>query len=324
MGVQILATGSYVPDRVVSNEEVARSVGCEPDWILQRSGIVERRHAPPDMASSGMATLAARRCLAAAQCPPDEVDLLLVATSTPDVLCPATANIVQRELGLRCGAVDLMAACSGFVYALVTAMQYVANGCARRALVVGVDTMSRVLNPKDQYTYPLFGDGAGAVLVGAGSPEQGLASYTLGSDGSGEEMLTLRMSGSRMPACHEGVEQGLQYLEMDGRAVFRWAVELLHEQVPAVLARASLALPELDLIVLHQANLRILQAVAQKLDMPMEKFFVNLGRYGNTTAGTVPIALDEAYQQGRIRRGSKLLLAGFGAGLAWGVAVVRW
>jgi 3-oxoacyl-[acyl-carrier-protein] synthase-3 len=237
---------------------------------------------------------------------------------------PATACLVQDQLGIRAPAVDLQAACAGFMYALVTGAQFVATGCSKLALVIGADCNSRILNPKDHRTYPLFGDGAGAVLLAAGTAEQGLVSYVLGSDGSGGDLLCRRMGGSRMPFNQAGLDNDSQYLQMDGQAVFKWAVRLLDESITAVLEESKLAPGDVDLVVLHQANVRIVYAATDVLGIDRKKVFLNLDRYGNTSAGSVPLALDEAYQQGRIRRGSHILVSGFGAGLAWGTALLRW
>jgi 3-oxoacyl-[acyl-carrier-protein] synthase-3 len=323
-GIQIVATGSYVPECVVTNEELHARFGFDPSWIVQRTGIRERRHAPPEMATSDLAVRAARQCLERAGANPSEVDLVLVGTFTPDMSFPATACLVQDQLGIRAPAVDLQAACAGFMYALVIGAQFVATGCSKLALIIGADCNSRILNPKDQRTYPLFGDGAGAVLLAAGSAEQGLVSYVLGSDGSGGDLLCRRMGGSRTPFTQAGLDNDGQYLHMDGQAVFKWAVRLLDESITAVLEQAKLAPSDIDLVVLHQANVRIVYAATDVLGIDRKKVFLNLDRYGNTSAGSVPLALDEAYQQGRIRRGDRILISGFGAGLTWGTAVLRW
>lgn len=324
LGVEVLSTGSYVPDQIVDNAELAATLGFDADWIWQRTGIRQRRQCPPEMASSDMAIEAGRRCLERAGCSTDEVDLLLVATSTPDVGAVSTACLVQDALGLTAPAVDLVNACAGFVYALVTGMQYVATGCSRRALVVGVDTMSRVLNPLDQRTYPLFGDGAGAVLLGPGRADQGLVAYTLGSDGSGAELLIRRMGGSRFPPSLALMEHNEHYLDMDGRAVFKWAIKLFGHMIPPLMDYAAMTIDQIDLWVLHQANLRIIEHVAQDLGIDRDRCVVNLDRYGNTTAGSIPLALDEVVAQGRVARGQHLVLSGFGAGLSWGTCVLRW
>ena len=323
-GVQILATGSYVPEPVVTNEDLHARLGFDPSWIVQRTGIRERRHAPPEMATSDLALRASRQCIERAGVKADDIDLVLVGTFTPDMSFPATACIVQDQLGIRAPAVDMQAACAGFMYALVTGAQFVATGCSKLALIIGADCNSRILNPKDQRTYPLFGDGAGAVLLAAGNKEQGLVSYVLGSDGSGGDLLCRRMGGSRMPFCSEGLETDGQYLQMDGQAVFKWAVRLLDESITAVLRESHLTPGDINLVVLHQANVRIVYAATDVLGIDRKKVFLNLDRYGNTSAGSVPLALDEACQQGRIRRGDNILLSGFGAGLSWGTAVLRW
>jgi len=322
-GVKILSTGSYVPDVIVRNEDLA-SLGFDADWILQRTGIEQRRHAPPEMATSDLAAEAGRRCLESAGVDPADVDLLIVGTFTPDVLCPATAPFVQDRLKLACPAFDVQAACAGFVYSLVTGMQYVASGNSRLALVIGADTNSRIVNPKDKKTYPLFGDGAGAVLLAPGGPRQGLLAYTLGTDGSGAELLYRRMGGSREPTTCKGLEKNLQFLSMEGRPVFKWAIRLIHDTIHDVLAASNMTIDEVDFLVLHQANMRIIDAAAGDLGIPREKVLANVERYGNTSAASIPLVLDEALRDGRIKPGSRIALCGFGAGLAWGTAVLQW
>jgi 3-oxoacyl-[acyl-carrier-protein] synthase-3 len=324
LGVQILAAGSYVPDNIVSNEQLESQLGFEPGWILKRSGIRQRRHARPDQATSDLAVEAARRAIAKADVDPADIDLVVVGTFTPDMPTPSTACLVQDRLGLNAAAMDVQAACAGFLYALVTGMQFVATGSSQLALVIGADCNSRILNPADQRTYPLFGDGAGAVLLGAGNSDQGLTSYTLGSDGSGGELLSRPMGGSRFPASSEFIEQNLHYLQMDGRAVFKWAIGVLSESINSVLDAAGLTLDDVDLLVAHQANIRIIDAAAESLGLPREKVFTNLDRYGNTSAGSVPLALDEALESGLVQPGSKIILSGFGAGLVWGTALLQW
>ena len=322
-GVRIAGTGSFLPDHVVTNEDLA-ALGYDADWIVQRSGIRERRHAPPEMATSDMAVAAAERCLEASRVPRDQVDLVLLATFTPDYLIPATACSVQNRLGLNCGAMDVSAACAGFLYALITGMQYVATGCSRAALVIGADTNSRVMNPEDKKTYPLFGDGAGAVLLVPGEPDQGLPAYTLGADGAGEQLLIRPTGGTRRPATAERVAAGEHFVRMEGRPVFKWAVRLVADSVRQVLAGADLALDDVHLWLPHQANVRILDAAIDNLGIDRSRVVMHMDRYGNTSAGSVPIALDESIAAGRVKRGNHLLLCGFGAGLAWGTALMRW
>jgi 3-oxoacyl-[acyl-carrier-protein] synthase-3 len=322
-GVQVIGTGSYLPDSVVTNEMLA-SLGCDAEWIIQRTGIRERRHAPDEISTSDMAVAAAERCIAAADINPQEIDLLIVATLSPDYLLPATATAVQDRLGLNCAAMDLSAACAGFMYALVTGAQFIAAGTSRYALVIGADTNSRVMNPDDKKTYPLFGDGAGAVLLAKGKDTQGLLSYTLGADGAGTELLIRPGGGSRMPlaaGCAPGPDW---FVKMEGRPVFKWAVRLLEDSTRQVLAAAGYDTPDVNLWLLHQANIRILDAAIDALDIDRTKVVTHLDRYGNTSAGSVPIALDESLRAGGVKRGDLLLLCGFGGGLSWGTALVRW
>jgi 3-oxoacyl-[acyl-carrier-protein] synthase-3 len=321
-GVQIIGTGSFVPDKVVTNDALA-SLGCDADWIIQRTGIRERRHAPAEMSTGDMALAAAERCIQSADIDRSRIDLLVLATLSPDYLLPATAAFVQDRLGLNCAAMDVSAACAGFMYALVTGMQFVTTGSSNMALVVGADTNSRVMNPEDKKTFPLFGDGAGAVLITKGSAEQGLLAYTLGADGSGEQLLVRPAGGSRAPlnGCKPGADW---FVKMDGRPVFKWAVRLLDDSSRQVLAAAGFKTSDVGLWMFHQANIRILDAAADALDIDRTKIETHIDRYGNTSAGSVPIAMDEALRAGRFGRGDLLLMCGFGGGLSWGTALMRW
>ena len=324
MGVQVLSCGSYLPELVVTNEELATRFGFDADWITQRSGILARRLALPEQATSDLCVEAARKAIRNAKINPQEIDLLVVGTFTPDHGIPSTACLVQERLDLDCGAMDVQAACAGFMYALATAAQFVATGNSKLALVIGGDCNSRVTNPLDQRTAPLFGDGAGAVLLAAGDQQQGLLCYQLGANGSGGPMLDRKSGGSRRPPNVADIEQGLHYLQMDGRNVFKWAVNTVTSTIRLVLEKSGLGVDDVDLFVLHQANLRIINAAAESLGIPPEKLFVNLQKYGNTSGGSIPIALDEACEMGRIRRGSTVLMSGFGAGLTWGTGLFRW
>ena len=323
MGVQLVSTGAFVPETVVRNEDLA-ALGYDAPWIVQRTGIHQRRHAPPHVATSDLAARAAQRCLAKAGVPASDIDLLLVATVTPDTAMPAAACHLQRRLGARAPAMDINAACSGFVFALVTAAHYLKNGFGRLALVVGADTMSRTVDPADKRTYPLFGDGAGAVLVGAGDRQQGFVSYTLGCEGEGTDLLYIAVEGSREPASAEPRASRRPYLRMAGRAVFKWAVRTVVDSILDVLCHAGLTPNDLDLVALHQANRRIIEAVVDDLGIDRRRVLTNVDRYGNTSAASIPLVLEEAQAQGRIRRGDLVLISGFGAGLTWGTAVIRW
>lgn len=323
MGVQILGTGSYVPDQVVPNEDLS-SLGCDPEWIIQRTGIRERRHAPQEIATSDMAYQSAIAALEAAGVDAEEIDLIVVGTFTPDSPTPSTACRLQQQLGIRAAAMDVSAACAGFLYALITAAQFIKCGTSGRALVVGADLLSRIANPNDKKTYPLFGDGAGAVVLGPGKAEQGMISYTLGSEGEGAEMLCVPGGGSKQPLSAETLAAGKQYLHMDGRGVFKWAVRVIEDSIRDVLFDADLRPEDISLVMLHQANVRIIDAACENLGFPREKMIVNLDRYGNTSAGSVPIVLDEAAQKGLIKPGDRILMCGFGAGLSWGTCVFQW
>jgi 3-oxoacyl-[acyl-carrier-protein] synthase-3 len=313
--------GSSVPENLVRNEDLA-ALGYDADWILQRSGIVQRRHVPPGMATADLAVEAAERCIAQAGADRDDIDLVLVGTYTPDYLLPSTACLVQNRLGLRAPAMDLHAACASFMMALVTGGQFVSTGCSRLALVIGADANSRVVDPADRHTFPLFGDGAGAVLLATGERDQGLVAYALGADGSGAGLLHRPMGGTMMPFTPDA--DGQQFMKMEGRAVFKWAVRMIQDTVKEVLEAAGKSLDDVALVVFHQANLRIITTAVNDLGIPERKVYNNLDRLGNTAAASIPLALDEAWQRGRIRRGDLILLSGFGAGLVWGTALWRW
>ncbi len=331
MGVQILGSGAFVPENLVTNEDLA-ALGCDSEWIVRRTGIEQRRHASDDQATSDLCYEAAIRCLDDAKVDASEIDLILIATITPDHFTPSTACHLQRRLGAYCAAMDISAACAGFMYGMTTAAQFIACGNAKRVLVVGADLMSRTVDPSDKKTYPLFGDGAGAVLMGpadetdgeATTQQQGILSYQLGSEGCGGEMLCIPAGGTRLPLTEETREQGLQYLRMDGRNVFKWAVRVFDESAKDVMKAANVTPDELGLVVLHQANQRIIDSAVSDLGVPPEKVFVNLNRYGNTSGASIPLALDEAIKEGKVKRGDYVLMCGFGSGLAWGTAVVRY
>lgn len=324
LGIQVLATGAYVPENIVTNEDLA-VLGCDSEWIVRRTGILRRRHARPDQATSDLAYEAAKICLESCGLTGADVDLIIVCTMTPDHPTPSTACHLQRRLGAVAPAFDVNAACAGFMYGMITASQFIAAGNSRCALIVGADLMSRTVNAADIKTYPLFGDAAGAVLMTSDASEgASILAYQLGSEGCGGEMLCIPAGGSRKSLTPEAFHSGEQYLMMDGRGVFKWAVRVFAESAVQVLAQAGVTASELALVVMHQANQRIIDSAVADLNIPAEKVFVNLDRYGNTSAASIPLALDEAARQGRLQRGDLVLLCGFGAGLAWGTAVVRW
>jgi 3-oxoacyl-[acyl-carrier-protein] synthase-3 len=324
MGVAILGTGSYVPERVVTNEDLRGSHGFDPEWIVNRTGIHERRFAAAHQATSDLCIQAAQRCLKAASATASDIDLVVLGTMTPDMSFPSTACLVQDRMKLACPAFDLQAACAGFSYALITGAQFIAAGTCRRVLVIGGDCNSRVINPGDPKSFPLFGDGAGAVLLGPGDPDQGMLAYQFGADGSGGDLLNRPACGSRLPPSAEAIDKGLHYLTMDGRAVFKWAVRILADSTQAVLSKAGTRVEDVRWFIPHQANIRIIHAATDVLKIPRDSVYKNLDRYGNTSGGSIPLALDELVRDGQVQRGDLLLTSGFGAGLTWGTALWRW
>lgn len=337
-GIRIAGTGSYTPEHIVTNEDLA-ALGCDSEWIVRRTGIRQRRRAADHEATSDMCFVAATRCLENAGVAASDVDLVLVATITPDHQTPSTACQLQGRMGIAAPAMDLSVACSGFTYALVTAAQFIAAGNAKNVLVVGADLMTRTVDPNDKKTFPLFGDAAGAVLVtptptglagkshntsDAGPAADGLVSYQLGSEGICGEMLCVPAGGSRQPLTPAAYGAGEHYMKMDGRNVFKWAVRVVDESTKDVMNHAGVTSDQLALLILHQANQRIIDSAVAGLSIDPEKVFVNLDLYGNTSAASIPLALDEAVRDGRLQRGDLVLLSGFGAGLAWGTLLLRW
>lgn len=324
MGIQIVGTGSYVPDTIVTNTHLHKQFGFDSSWIVKRTGIRERRHSRPEQATSDLAVEAALRAMASANVTAGDIDLVVLGTFTPDMAFPSTACLVQDRLGIVGAALEVEAACAGFMHALITAGAYIASGLSDTALVIGADCNSRIINPNDVKTYPLFGDGAGAVILTRGKKTQGIVSYNMGSDGLGGDMLCRPSGGSRNAPTREHLDKGMQYLCMDGRAVFKWAVSILCDTIQDVLNDSNLTTNDVDLYVPHQANIRIINAACDVLRIPRKKVFNNLDKYGNTSAGSIPLALDEAVAAGRLKPGQLSLLSGFGAGLAWGTALMRW
>ncbi|BER91870.1 beta-ketoacyl-ACP synthase III [Atrimonas thermophila] len=321
---KVSGVGSYVPSKVLTNQDLEKIVDTSDEWITTRTGIKERRIASPQETTSSLALEAARRALQMAQVDPQELDLILVATVTPDMAFPATACLLQRELGApRAACFDLEAGCTGFVYALVVAEKYLIGGGGNKALVVGAETLSKIVDWEDRATCVLFGDGAGACVLEKTDHPGLLASY-LGSDGGGAHLLELPAGGSRIPASKESVEGRMHYIKMNGNEVFKFAVRIMEEASKEVARRAGIELEEVALFIPHQANIRIIDSAARRLKIPQEKIFVNVHKYGNTSSASIPIALDEAYREGRIKDGDLLLLVGFGAGLTWGSTVIRW
>jgi 3-oxoacyl-[acyl-carrier-protein] synthase-3 len=327
-GIKILGAGASAGSKLVLNEDLA-ALGYDSDWIVQRTGIKSRYHVAEGEATSDMAIRAGEQCLANAGVDASEVDLIIVATVSPDYLTPSTACIVQAHLGAPAAAFDLNAACSGFIYGLAMASQSVRTGCVRNALIIGAETLTMLSNPEDKKTYPLFGDGAGAVLISKDpepneSKASGILAYRLASEGKLGDALKTPAGGSRKPFSQSVLDRGEHFLKMDGRAVFKWAVRLIPEIVDEMLTKASMSLSDIDLFIPHQANIRIIDAAVEGLGIDRKKVFVNLDRYGNTSAASIPISIAEAVEQGRIQPGSNVLMVGFGAGLTWGSCLFRW
>lgn len=321
----VLGTGSYLPERILDNRALAERFGCSEEWILSRTGIKERRFVEPGTGASDLGLRAAERALAAAGTTPAEVDLLICATYTPDMAFPSTACLIQDRLGAKpAAAFDLQAACSGFVYAMITASQFVSGGSVRRALVVASEVNSTIVDPKDQKVTPLFGDGAGAVVLGPVNHGGGILGFHLGADGGGGGLFYMPAGGSKRPATLETVAAREHYIKMDGPSLFRFGVEAMVQASRQALDRSGLSVDDVDLFIPHQANVRIIDAGLARLGIPKEKTVITLDRFANTSAATIPIALDEMVRSGRLASGMNVLLTGFGAGLTWGSTVLRW
>jgi len=324
-GSTIAGIGHYVPERVMKNAELEQYVDTTDEWIVTRTGIRERRIAAPEQASSDLGLEAAKEAMAHAGVTADDIDLIIVGTATPDMLFPATACVLQDRLGARkAGAFDLSAACSSWVYGIAVAHGYVSSGLANTVLVVGAETLSKITNWKDRGTCVLFGDSAGAAVIRPCDPGQGFLSFYLGADGAGGPLIILPAGGSRLPASYETIERGQHYLQMNGREVYKFAVRMIPRAIQEAVDRAGLGIADVDLFIPHQANIRIIDAAAERLGQPREKFYVNVDRYGNTSSASVPVALYEAVKAGRLHRGDVTVLLAFGGGLTWASCALRW
>ena len=322
----ISGIGTWVPEKVLTNDDLSKIVDTNDEWITTRTGIRERHIAAPGESCSDMAAKAAGAALRSAGADPAEIDLLVIATITADHSTPSTACLVQPRLGLvNATCFDISAACSGFVYALDIARQYILTGAARKALVVGAEKMSAILDWQDRGTCVIFGDGAGAVVLEAGDgASRGIVSTAMGSDGALANLIRVEAGGSTLPASAETVQNRQHFIKMEGNQIFKSAVRGMAEISEKALALAGIASADLKAVVPHQANVRIISAIAEKLAIPMDKVVLNLDRYGNTTAASIPLALEEAVREGRIQDGDFILLVAFGAGLTWGATVIQW
>ena len=324
-GAKITALGCYVPPRVLTNRDLEAMVDTTDEWILQRVGIRERHIAPPEMATSDMAVMAACAALNQRGIAGRDIEAILLCTVTPDMLFPSTACLVQDRIGAK-GAwgFDLVAACSGFIYGLTTAASLVKSGAHKNVLVIGADTMSRILDYTDRATCILFGDGAGAMLVERGETDEGFLGALNEIDGSGGDALKMPAGGSRMPASAETVANRLHYVKQEGQAVFKYAVRKMYEVCRDLLHRHSLTVQDIKLLIPHQANARILRAAAEKLGLREDQVIINIDRYGNTTAATIPLATRDALETGRLNKGDLVMFASVGAGFTVGANLWRW
>ncbi len=321
----ITGWGMYVPEPVLTNDDIAKLVDTSDEWIRDRTGIRERRIARENEFSSTLAVEASLKALEVANLAPTDLDLIICSTSSPEYIFPATACIIQDQIGAtKAGAFDLLAACSGFIYATNMAAQSIRSGSIKNALVIGTETLSRFVNWKDRNTCILFGDGAGAFVLQASDNPGGVLSAVMHSDGSGADLLTLAGGGSRYPATESTIHEGKHYVYMDGKEVFRFATRVMGRATLESLELAGLTTDDIQWIVPHQANYRIIETAAKYLKMPMDKFIVNVDRYGNTSTASIPIAAVEAVEKGKLKSGDKAVFVGFGAGLTWGAMTVEW
>jgi 3-oxoacyl-[acyl-carrier-protein] synthase III len=321
----IAGVGSYVPERVITNKDLERMVDTTDEWITSRTGIQARRVAATDEFTSDLAANAALRAMKKSGIKPEEIDLIILATITPDMPFPSTACLVQQKIGAyRAAAFDIEAACSGFIFGLEIGQQFIMSRTYNTVLVIGAEKLSSIVNWTDRNTCVLFGDGAGAAILQNRPNTHGLLTACMGSDGQKADLLSMPAGGSRCPASRESVEAGLHYLRMDGKETFKNAVQAMYSAAQEVLRRCEIDISQIKCIIPHQANLRIVDAVSHRLGAKPEQVFINLHKYGNTSAASVAIALDEAVESRRIQRGDLILLVVFGAGLTWGAAVIEW
>jgi 3-oxoacyl-[acyl-carrier-protein] synthase-3 len=322
---KITGTGSYAPSRILTNYDLEKMVDTSDEWIITRSGIRERRISENGIGPSDLSLEASRIALKEAELEPEQIDLILIGTVTPDYLLPSTACILQDKLKAKnAAALDIVAACSGFIYGLSVASAFIGIGQYRNVLVIGVELLSKITNWEDRNTCVLFGDGAGAAVVSATTEEKGILGTFLSGDGSLANLLHIPVGGAKVPLTKENFDLRQHYISMQGNEVFKSAVRAMEGAAKRIIQQVGLSSDEIDLLIPHQANIRIIEALAKRLKVSMDKVYVNIDRYGNTSAASVPIALDEARKDGAIREGSNTVLVAFGAGFTWGSAVIKW
>ncbi|SES66640.1 3-oxoacyl-[acyl-carrier-protein] synthase III [Natronincola peptidivorans] len=323
--VGITGTGSYLPEKILTNQDLEKIMDTSDEWIKTRTGIGARRIVEDKIAASDLASKAAEKAIHDAGLTPEDIEVIILATATPDMAFPSTACIVQKNIGaINASAFDMSAACTGFVYALTMGEQFIKTGFYKNALIIGSEILSKVVDWQDRNTCVLFGDGAGAVVLERVEEGMGILSSYLGSDGRNGEYLTLSSEGSKTLSNTANIDENLHCIRMDGNEVFRFAVRVMGTAALKALEKSNISLDEIDYLVPHQANIRIIEAAAKRLKLPMEKVYVNLGQYGNMSAASVPVALDEALKKGCIKKGDTVVLVAFGGGLTWGSTVMKW
>ncbi len=323
---KILGTGMYLPEKRLTNADLEKMVDTTDEWIVTRSGIKERRIAEPDQAVSDLALPAAQMALKNANISPEQIGCVILASFTPDRTISATACIIQHKLGCKnAGAFDIEVACSGFIYAATLGRSLIETGVCEYVLVIGADILSKVIDFTDRNTCVLFGDGAGAIVLGpAANEDEGIFDALIGADGGGADYITIPAGGTRMPTTVKTVEDRLHYVKINGKEVFKFSTKIVGDMIEQVLVRNNLKLEDVKLIIPHQANIRIIESAAKRFNCPLDKFYINLDRYGNTVAGTIPIGLHEALGEGKINKGDIVQLAGYGGGLTWGLVAMKW
>lgn len=324
INARLTGTGSATPEKILTNSDLEKMVDTSDQWITERTGVKERRIADEGTAASDLSLDACRKAIEEAKITPDEIDLILVGTVTPDFLLPSTACILQDRLGAKKAAVlDIVAACSGFIYGLSIAEAYITSGKYQTVLVIGVEILSKVTNWSDRDTCVLFGDGAGAAVVQATNSDKGIVATYLSGDGSLANLLHIPVGGTRTPLTPENIHEGSHFIQMKGSEVFKSAVRSMGDAAQKVIEMGGISQQDVDLLIPHQANIRIIEATARRIKLPMDKVYVNIHRYGNTSAASVPIALDEARKNGTIKDGSRVVVVAFGAGFTWGSALIK-
>jgi 3-oxoacyl-[acyl-carrier-protein] synthase-3 len=324
--VKVIGTGSYLPEKIMTNDDLAKTVDTNNEWIVKRTGIKERRIADENEATSDLAAKAGMKALESAKLSPEDVEMIIVGTSTSDYSIPACAPIVQAKLGCKkIPAFDINSVCTSFSYSFLTAYSLLTSGFYNNCLLIGADTYSRILNWKDRSTCVIFADGAGAVVLKKDDSKKGMLSYIYGADGKDANLIRIPVGGSKYPShLRNDYKHEDFYFQMEGKKVYEFTINIIPEIIDNLLKKSGLTVKDIDRIVLHQANIRIIEMVSKKLDIPIDRFVINIDKYGNTSSASIPIAMDEAVRDGRIKEGDKVMSIGFGGGLSWGGFIFEW